>query len=153
MTTTSLIAKIVGPVLLLRALSILIDRQHFIEMLGGLHREISTISFSFFPIALLMTGIAIVVLHSDHSSLAAVLIRLMAWGGIAKASALMLFPGIVAGKALLLQRAGFLNVVLGVCLLVGGYFTWFGYFRAVGRVTVEDTSGDLSRTAADGYRN
>lgn len=141
MATTSLIAKIVGPVLLLRALSILIDRQHFIAMLSGVEREVATISFSFFPIALLMTGIAIVVLHSDRSNLAAVLIRLMAWGGIAKASALMLVPSVVARKALLLQRAGFLDVVLIVCFLVGGYLTWFGYLRVGGIAAAEAPRG------------
>jgi hypothetical protein len=130
MSTTSVITKVIGPVLLLRAGSIVIDRQHFITMLGGLDREVETIAFSFFPIALLMGCIGILVLHTDRSSVAAILIRLMAWGGAIKASGLMLFPSSMAAKAVLLQRAGFLNVVLAVCLLVGGYFTWFGYFAA-----------------------
>lgn len=127
MELTSLIAKMVGPVLLLRAISILINRRHFIDMLAGLPREVTTVSFSLFPIALLMTCIAIAAVHSDASSLAAILIRLIAWGGIIKASALILFPSAVVAKARLLERAGFLNVVLLVCVLVGGYFTWFGY--------------------------
>ena len=92
MKLTTLITRIVGPVLLLRALSILIDRQHFLQMLRGLEGEVATVSFSFFPIALLMTCIAVVLVHSDSSSLAALLIRVIAWGGIVKASALMLFP-------------------------------------------------------------
>jgi hypothetical protein len=128
MELTSLIAKVVGPVLLLRALSIVLDREHFVEMVRGLDREITTISFSFFPIALLMTCIAMAVLHSDTSSVAAVLIHVIAWGGMVKASALILFPGAVTAKAHALVRRGFLNVVLGVCFVVGGYFTWFGYF-------------------------
>jgi hypothetical protein len=56
-----------------------------------------------------------------------VLIHLIAWGRIVKASALILFPKLVAAKARALEQAGFLNVVLVVCLVVGGYFTWFGY--------------------------
>jgi hypothetical protein len=47
-----------------------------------------------------------------------------------KATALMLFPRVVAAKARLLAKAGFLNVVLAVCFAVGGYFTWFGYFAS-----------------------
>lgn len=125
---TSVLAKIIGPVLLLRALSILIDRKHFALMLAGLEREITTVSFSFFPIALLMTCIALAVVHSDSSSVAAILIHVIAWGGMAKATALILFPHAVVAKALLLERAGFLYVVLFVCSIVGGYFTWFGYF-------------------------
>jgi len=127
MTLTTLIAKIVGPVLLLRALSILIDREHFVAMLGRLDREVATVSFSAFPVALLVTCITLAVVHSDSSSVAAILIRLMAWGGIVKASALMLFPGAVAAKAQVLGRADVLSAVLLVCAAVGGYFTWFGY--------------------------
>ena len=128
MELTSLVAKVVGPVLLLRALSILLSREHFIEMLRGLDREVATVSFSLFPIALLMACITLAVSHSDTSSVAAVLIHLIAWGGIVKASALILFPSMVVTKARALERGGFLNVVLVVCFLVGGYFTWFGYF-------------------------
>ncbi|MGH2608298.1 MAG: hypothetical protein ACRDHF_04350 [Tepidiformaceae bacterium] len=127
MELTSVIAKVVGPVLLLRALSILLDRRHFVEMVRGLDREVSTVSFSLFPIALLMTCIALAISHSDTSSVAAVLIHVIAWGGMLKASALILFPGRVVTKARALERAGFLNVVLLVCVVVGGYFTWFGY--------------------------
>jgi len=43
-----------------------------------------------------------------------------------KASALILFPGRVVTKARALERAGFLNVVLLVGFVAGGYFTWFG---------------------------
>ena len=129
MDLTSLVAKVLGPVLLLRGVSILFGRRHFVEMVRGIDREVSTVVFSFFPIALLMTCIAVVIFHSDTSSLAAVLVHIMAWGGIAKAAALILFPRVVAAKAQILVRAGFLNVVLVACLLAGGYFTWFGYFR------------------------
>jgi hypothetical protein len=127
MELTSLIAKIVGPVLLLRAASVLVHRGHFVEMVRGLDREVTTVAFSLFPVALLMACLTLVAVHRDTSSLAAVLVQAMAWGGILKASALILFPGAVAAKARMLERAGFLNVVLLVCFLVGGYLTWFGY--------------------------
>jgi hypothetical protein len=129
MELTMLLAKIIGPVLLLRALSIVIDRAHFVAMLDGLDHEIRTISFSFFPIALTMTCIALAVVHSDSSSVAGILIYVIAWGGILKGSALILFPHVLVTKARVLQQAGFLNVVLVVCFVVGGYFTWFGYIR------------------------
>lgn len=128
MELTALVAKIVGPVLVLRGISILLDREHFVAMVRGLERETSTVAFSLFPIALLMTCTALAVVHTDTTSTAALLIRLMAWGGILKASALILFPKMVAMKARALVNAGFLNVVIAVCLIVGGYFVWFGYF-------------------------
>jgi hypothetical protein len=129
MSTTSLIAKLVGPVLLVRAVSLLIDPEHFVTMINGLDREVATVSLSFFLIALMMAALAILALHSDHSTPAGLMITLMAWGAVGKASALMLFPHALAAKALLLQRAGFLNVILIACVAVGSYFTWFGYFR------------------------
>jgi hypothetical protein len=130
MELTSLVAKVVGPVLLLRTVSILLDRKHFLEMLEGLDREVTTVAFSLFPIALLMTCITLALVHSDTSSVAAILVHVIAWGGIVKASALILFPAAVVAKARALERAGFLNVVVVVCFLVGGYFTWFGYFES-----------------------
>lgn len=127
MDLTLLIAQLVGPVLLLRALSIVIDREHFDKMLAGLESEITTVSFSLFPIALWMTCAALAITHDDLSSPAAILIRIIAWGGLLKASALILFPKAVVVKARMLGRAGFLNVALVVCFVVGAYFTWFGY--------------------------
>jgi hypothetical protein len=77
-----------------------------------------------------MTCITLALVHSDTSSVAAILVHVIAWGGIVKASALILFPAAVVAKARALERAGFLNVVVVVCFLVGGYFTWFGYFES-----------------------
>jgi len=45
----------------------------------------------------------------------------------------LLFAQVVAAKAQLLGRAGFLNVVLAVCVVVGSYLTWFGYAPLLGR--------------------
>jgi len=79
-----------------------------------------------------MTSVAILVTHSDTSSLAAILIHIIAWGGLAKSTLLMLFPRVAVGKAKLLVKAGFLYVVLLVCFAVGGIFTYSGYFAATG---------------------
>ncbi len=130
MEFTILFSKIVGPVLIIRALSIVIDRKHFFEMVDGLKAEITTVSFSFFPVALFMTAVAILVTHSDTSNLAAILIYIIAWGALAKSTLLMLFPRVAVDKAKLLIKAGFLNVVLLVCFAAGGFFTYFGYFAA-----------------------
>jgi hypothetical protein len=91
---------------------------------------VATVSFSLFPIALLMGCTALAVVHSDRSSVAALLIHAIVWGGIVKASALILCPRLVAAKARVLERYGILAVVLAVCCVVGGYFTWFGYFAS-----------------------
>jgi hypothetical protein len=133
MDWTKTISKILGPVLLLRAVSILIDRQHFLELLRGLDQEVATVSFSMFPIALFTAFLSLALVPLDSRSLAAILLRIIAWGGMLKTSALILFPHVVVAKAHALEQAGILNVVLSACLAVGAYFTWFGYFAAATR--------------------
>lgn len=128
MESTLLLSKIIGPVLILRSISILIDREHFKEMVRGLDKEISTISFSLFPVALVMTATALAVLHTDRSTPAGILITLIAYGGILKGSLIILFPKVLLPKAQLLVQAGFLNVVMAVCGIIGVYFCWVGYF-------------------------
>src|SRR5262245_36789020 len=106
MDLTKTIAKIIGPVLLLRAASILIDRNHFFEMIRGLDREVATVSFSMFPIALLMGFISLAPVPLESGTLAALLLRLIAWGGILKTSALILVPRFVVAKAHVVEQAG-----------------------------------------------
>lgn len=132
MEFTVLFCKVVGPLLLIRGISLVLDRQHFVEMLEGVEREATSVSFSFFPIALFLACATIAVTYSDYSSPAAILIHLIAWGGILKATAMMLFPRLVLAKARMMGRLGFLHVVTVVCFAVGGYFTWFGYLRSAG---------------------
>jgi hypothetical protein len=131
MEMTLLLSKIVGPVLILRAISILIDRKHFESMICQIEGESQMVAFSMFPIAMLMSGIAIAVTHTDTSSVAAILFHLIAWGMIIKTSLLILFPRLLARKLQLLPLAGFLNLVFLACSVVGVYLTWFGYFASV----------------------
>lgn len=127
MDSTRLLARIIGPVLVLRAVSIAFDRPHFLAMIDGLGREVSTISFSMFPIAMLMGFIALAHAEVDTSTVAGVLLRLIAWGGLVKTSLLILVPDAIVAKAQLLGRAGMLDVVLLMTGLVGAYFSWFGF--------------------------
>ncbi len=129
MDTTLFLTRIIGPVLILRAISILIDKKHFQEMLDGLEREVSTVSFSLFPVALVMSCTALAILHRDTDTLAGILIWGIAIGGLIKGSMLILFPKLLITKAKAVGRLGFINVVCVVCFAVGGYFTWFGYGR------------------------
>jgi hypothetical protein len=142
MDLTKAISKIIGPVLLLRAASILIDRNHFLEMLRGLDGEVATVSFSMFPIALLMAFISLAMVPLESGTLAALLLRLIAWGGILKTSALILVPRVVVAKVHVIEQAGILNVVLAGCFAVGAYFTWFGYFASATRKPGHDTVRD-----------
>ncbi len=82
-------------------------------MLDRLEDESKTVSFSMFPIALLMTGVAVANVHRDTSSLAAIIFHITAWGMIMKTSLLILLPGLMAKKARMIGQAGFLHVLCG----------------------------------------
>ena len=127
MTITLVLAKVIGPLLMLRGLSLIVDRPHFQAMLRGLDQEVSTVSFSMIPVALFAAGALLVTAGADSSSATGILFQVMAWGMMLKASALILFPRLVVKKAQMLGQAGFLNVVCAMTLAVGGYLSWVGY--------------------------
>lgn len=129
METTLLLSKILGPVLLLRGISILINRQHFVATLEGLEKEANSIAFSVFPIILLMASIALAVIHSDTSSVAAVLLHVIAWLGILKGAVLLLRPRMLLDQAKHFGRAAFQHAAWISCAVLGAYFTWFGYLN------------------------
>ena len=130
METTVLLSKILGPVLLLRGVSILVDRQRFVGTLEGLEQEATSVAFSVFPFILFMASVALAVTHSDTSNPAAILLHVIAWGGIVKGAVLILWPGTVLAKAEFFGRTVIVYAIGGVCTGIGTYFTWYGYFRA-----------------------
>src|SRR5262249_7019682 len=97
----------------------------------GLDREVATVSFSMFPIALLMAFMALALVPLESGTLARLLLRVIAWGGILKTSALILVPRVVVAKARVVEQAGILNLVLTACFVAGASFAWFGYFASV----------------------
>ena len=80
MDFTLLFCKVVGPVLLIRAIFDPAGSEAFVQILEGVEGETGTVAFSFFPIALFMAGAAIAVTQSDLSSPAGILIQVIAWG-------------------------------------------------------------------------
>ena len=129
MDTTMFLSRIIGPLLIIRGGSIILDRQHFRTMLDNLEQETRTIAFAMVPVAIMMGALTILQLHHDTSSIAAILFHIIAWGAIVKTSLIMLFPKLVVAKAQMLGKRGFLEVVWIVTLTTGVYLTWFGYFQ------------------------
>ena len=129
MESTMFLSRIIGPLLIIRGMSIILDREHFRHIMNNLEEEMHTISFAMVPVAIMMGALAIIQLHHDWSSPAAILFHLAAWGAIAKTTAIILVPKLVAAKVKILARAGFLEVTWVATFTVGGYLTWFGYFQ------------------------
>ena len=128
MDTTLFLSRLVGPVLIVRGLTLIIYREHFRQMMNNLEQEMRTISFAMVPVGIMLGGLAILQLHDDTSSVAAILFHLIGWGAVVKTTLLMLFPKRISAKVQILGRWGFLTVAWVVTSAVGVYFTWFGYF-------------------------
>ena len=125
-----MLSKILGPVLLLRGISILFDRQQVVAMLDGLEKEVATAAFSIFPVLLLMAGIALAVTHEDASNPAAVIVHVIAWVGILKGAVLVLRPKALIAFGRLAGKTAVVHGVWVVSVGLGAYLTWFGYFRS-----------------------
>ena len=74
-----------------------------------------------------MASIALAATHSDTSSIAALLLHVIAWLGIVKGTLLILWPKVVLAQARHFGKAGFLHGAWVACAGIGIYFTWFGY--------------------------
>ena len=130
METTVLLSKILGPVLLLRGISIFFDRQQVVTMLERLEEESTSAAFSALPVILFMASLAMAVTHKDTSNPAAVILHIIAWVGILKGAALILRPKAVLAFGRHAERT---TVLHGICVAsvgLGVYLTWFGYIRA-----------------------
>ena len=125
-----MLSKIIGPVLLLRGISILFDRKQVVTMLEGLEKEAASAAFSILPVILLTASLALAVTHKDTSNPAAVILHIIAWVGILKGALLILRPKAVLSYGRLAGKAAVLHGVSVVSAGLGAYLTWFGYIRA-----------------------
>lgn len=129
METTMFLSRLVGPLLIVRGLTLILYREHFRQIMNNLEQEMRTISFAMVPVGIMMGALAILQLHHDTSSIAAIMFHLIGWGAVLKTSLIMLFPKLVAEKVKILGEWGFLTVAWVVTSATGVYFTWFGYFQ------------------------
>ena len=130
METTLFLSKIIGPVILLRGISILFNRKQVVTMLERLEKESTSATFSALPVILVTASLALAVSHKDTSNAAAVILHIIAWVGILKGALLILRPKAVLAFG---RHAGQTAVLHGVSVVsvgLGAYLTWFGYIRA-----------------------
>lgn len=126
--TTQNISKILGPLLLVRGVSILIAPAHFRSLIQRLETEVSSISFSMVPVFLFATFLSFALFFRDLESVAGILIFTIGVVGTVKTSVVMLVPRMLARKVRALKRIPFVEIIAATCLLAGAYFAWVGYF-------------------------
>jgi len=129
METTLLLAKLIGPILLLLGLSFLMNKNFHMEWFKRLEKD-GTWMF-FWAIIETSAGLALVLHHNVWGSLPEVLVTLMGWGMLLEGAPVLLggrkYVQMIMG---LFHKsvAGMLNLSILLGLAAGGYLTWFGYF-------------------------
>ena len=128
MTTSKMIAGLVGPTLAAIAIAMLFNFGSFPEFAEQVSRDPALIFVS--GILLLVTGLAIVRAHNVWTGGWPVLVTILGWLAIVGGLVRMLFPSRLAMmEANLGQRRGLIIGVAIVLLLIGAYLSFKAYSR------------------------
>ena len=129
MEVSVFIAKILGPLFMIVAIGMLVNRDFFQQVMEDYFKNAALVFFT--GMAPLAFGIVIVVLHNVWAFNWTVLITIFGWGGIIKGIWLMIFPKMIPGFVQAYTRNKTLLIAHGIlALLLGGFLTYMGYFGA-----------------------
>ena len=125
MHTSILMAKLIGPVLLVAGLANIINPKTFREVAGEFLRSRALIFIAGF--LALLGGLAIVNTHHVWTGWP-VIITVLGWSAVIAGILRMAFPSLTRsiGEAML-AREEVLRVASGVWLLLGAFLTFMGY--------------------------
>jgi len=128
MSSSVFIAKILGPVFLVVAAGILLNRDFYRKVMEDYTKNTFMIFFG--GMFALIVGLVVVLIHNVWEANWTVFITIYGWGGIIKGIWLIVFPKSVSGfmdgylkNNILLTVHSIIIVVLGVALTYLGYFT------------------------------
>jgi len=127
MDVSIFIAKIIGPLFLVVAVGIMLNRAFYQRVMEDYSKNAAVIFFT--GVAPLVFGIAIVILHNVWAANWPVIITIFGWGGIIKGTWLIVFPNTVARFMKVYEQNKTLLVVhLVIAIFFGAILTVFGYF-------------------------
>ncbi|HXF53354.1 MAG TPA: hypothetical protein VNK52_04450 [Hyphomicrobiaceae bacterium] len=126
MRDSAFIARLIGPLLLVNALAILINRKGFQEMISGATRNPAVIYFA--GLLTLLAGLTIVEFHNVWTLGWPLIITLIGWLAIVGGIARTMFPARMAaiGESMVLRERLMVGGAV-VSALVGGFLTIRGY--------------------------
>ncbi len=128
MTTSKMIAGLIGPTLVAIAAAVLINFGSFPALAEQISRDPALIFVS--GILLLVAGLAIVRVHNIWAGGWPVLVTVLGWLAVLGGLVRMLFPiqlaAIVAGVG---QSTGLIAAVAVVLLVLGAFLSFKGYTR------------------------
>jgi hypothetical protein len=133
MTSSTIIARLMGPVLLFMGIGAVIGLlstfpEGYIGVLRDMNNQSATIILGMFA---LLAGLAIVNLHNLWVSDWRVIITILGWLAIVRGALSLLFPNKMygIGEAILASRSGTLIGAV-IVILVGGILSWMGYRKS-----------------------
>lgn len=126
-STSILIARILGMLYLSIAIGCLIRKDYYRDILKDFSGNALLVYFSGF--IALITGALVVHAHNIWQADWRVLITIIGWCALIKGILLLAWPGLLfrlMNAILLLTPA--LRMIPWLCALIGIYFVWFGFF-------------------------
>jgi len=127
MATSILIAKLIGPILLVAAIAMLANTKDLQELAQGFLNDRALIYLS--GILAMLAGLAIVNNHNVWAVSWPIIITLFGWASLVGGVFRIALPGTVqtVGRAML-ERQTLMRVSGVIWVLLGAFLTYVGYF-------------------------
>jgi len=125
MTTTILLAQVLGIVFAVFGLSLLINKKGVLALMHESVHQIGLLWVMGFMV--LTVGAIILVLNNTWDSTLGSLITLMGWLSILKGFVLLCFPDWSISLYKKWSNSGMLNISALICFLLGLYFLYWGF--------------------------
>lgn len=121
---TMFLAKLMGPIYLIVAISIMMNKDWYVKLMKQLEANIFVYLNAIIALA---TGIAIVLMHNIWTSLPTTVISLLGWIAIAKGVFHILAPE----KAIEIAKSfkDKLPLMSWIAFILGAYLCYIGYFQ------------------------
>lgn len=129
MTESLLLAKIIGPIMVVTAFGVFLNMKDVKKFADEFDKDPAlTFMTSMF---LMIFGMIMVLTHNIWEFSWVILITLIGWGTLIKGALYMLFPHLITKRAKMMSRMNVLCVGGGTIWLVAGVIlVYFGYFGA-----------------------
>ncbi len=129
MATSILIAKLIGPIVLVAAIAMIADVKGMQEMARGFLKDRALIFIT--GVMAMLGGLAIVNSHNNWIADWPVIITLFGWAMFIGGAIRMALPSVVRSiGGAMMDNQSLLRVAGVVWLLIGAFLTFKGYFQA-----------------------
>lgn len=126
MTTSIILAQILGLYLLIMSIAMLVNKRYYQEAAIVMVQNSGMMFLT--AIITLTLGVLLVVFHNIWVSDWRVIITILAWLGFIKGVTRMFFPRQIAKWSDAIQNDQVYFISLGICLVLGVYLAYKGFF-------------------------